>query len=333
MYIVSIFHEGCPSSSMAAEPLNPERKCPTCQTTFDSTNPKWTVNRLTCPIVETQLETACFIVIKPTNGSFRNFKIGDDLHIGISNSQGVVYSFWTKGVEIEASTWQNSVPLLDLRPFFFGNLENIDNCIEFFVETQKMSQKFHKSKYRETTPMADFLEEVDDKVDSNRVLDQADYLVNQFEKFTHDFREKTEPECCADTDSDHSKCKKAEEEVRRNKKEIVNVTRRLQKAIYSLEMMPSASDLLIALRDKNAELRDTIVKLSAEFSTSSVPIPEYDTVDMKCLLGDDQVADQKSLLELVKEEQAQIERDLNRILLECEILLRDYDHYKNGLKV
>ncbi|EGT52711.1 hypothetical protein CAEBREN_14344 [Caenorhabditis brenneri] len=180
--------------------------------------------------------------------------------------------------------------------------------------------------------MADFLEEIDDKVDSNRVADQADFLMNQFEKFTHDYREKTEPSCCAETDTDHSNCEKAETQQKRAKKEIVNITRKLQKALVSLEMMPNSSDLLIALRDKNSELRDVIVKLNSEFSTSSVPIPEYDTVDMKCLLGDEQVPNQKTLLELVQEDQKEVQRNLDRILVEAEILLQEYDHIKHGLK-
>lgn len=180
--------------------------------------------------------------------------------------------------------------------------------------------------------MADHLEDFDEKVDSNRAIDQADYLVSQFEKFTHDYREKTEPTCCAETDSDHSKCEQAETQTKRAKKEIVNVTRKLQKALVSLEMMPNSSDLLVALREKNAELRDVIVKINSEFSTSSVPLPEYDTVDMKCLLGDDQVPDQKSFLQLVQEEQKKVQADLERILVEAEILLQEYDHVKNGLK-
>ncbi|EFP05079.1 hypothetical protein CRE_14367 [Caenorhabditis remanei] len=180
--------------------------------------------------------------------------------------------------------------------------------------------------------MADCLEEKDESIDSNRVMDQSDFLANQFEKFTHDFREKGEPTCCAETDSDHSKCQQAETQSKRAKKEIVNVTRKLQRALVSLEMMPHATDLLKALRDKNAELRDVIIKINSEFSTSSVPIPEYDTVDMKSLLGDDQVADQKSLLELVEEDQKKVQSDLERILVESEILLQEYDHMKNGLK-
>ncbi|EFP05078.1 hypothetical protein CRE_14368 [Caenorhabditis remanei] len=152
MYINAIFHSGCPSSSLAAEPIDfNERKCPTCMQKIDRNDPKWTINRLPSPIMGTQLEAAASIVIKPSNGHFRSYKIGDDLHIGICDSRGVVTSFWTNGVVSEKDTWHKCVVLVDLRPYFFENMENLDNCIEFFVETEKMTKRFHKSKYRETT--------------------------------------------------------------------------------------------------------------------------------------------------------------------------------------
>ncbi|CUR29998.1 Mediator of RNA polymerase II transcription subunit 21 [Caenorhabditis elegans] len=97
--------------------------------------------------------------------------------------------------------------------------------------------------------------------------------------------------------------------------------------------MPNASDLLIALRDINSQLRDVIVKQNSEFSTSTIPLPEYDTVDMQALLGTEEVAPQKSLLELVKEDQQRVQTNLDRILAEAEILLQEYDHMKNGLKI
>ncbi|UMM20793.1 hypothetical protein L5515_015931 [Caenorhabditis briggsae] len=163
-------------------------------------------------------------------------------------------------------------------------------------------------------------------------MDQADFLANQFEKFTHDFREKGEPACCAETDSDHSKCQKAETEQKSAKKDIINVTRRLQKALVSLEMMTESSDLLKAIRKNNSELREIVIKVNEEFSTSTVPIPEYDTVDMKCLLGDDQVPEKKTLLELMKEQQKKDQAELERILRESKDLLNDFEHLKKGIK-
>ncbi|CAP27282.1 Protein CBG07070 [Caenorhabditis briggsae] len=142
--------------------------------------------------------------------------------------------------------------------------------------------------------MADHLEEMDEKVDANRIMDQADFLANQFEKFTHDFREKGEPACC--------------------------------------EMMTESSDLLKAIRKNNSELREIVIKVNEEFSTSTVPIPEYDTVDMKCLLGDDQVPEKKTLLELMKEQQKKDQEELERILRESKDLLNDFEHLKKGIK-
>ncbi|EGT52802.1 hypothetical protein CAEBREN_11583 [Caenorhabditis brenneri] len=151
MKIIVIYHDGCPTSILGVDPPSSTKKCPTCEAKIDFKDQKWSIKPLPSPISETQKETAGCIVVKPSHGNIQSYSFGKDLHIGISDSNGQVYSFWTKGVETQKTTWGNSVVLIDLRPYFFGNLKNLDNCIEFFIETQKMSLRFHKSKYRETT--------------------------------------------------------------------------------------------------------------------------------------------------------------------------------------
>lgn len=51
----------------------------------------------------------------------------------------------------------------------------------------------------------------------------------------------------------------------------------------------STSEMLNEVKKINSKLRDIIIKNNAEFSQTSVPLPEYDETDMKCFLGDDEV--------------------------------------------
>ncbi|CAG8860246.1 MKRN2 opposite strand protein-like C-terminal domain-containing protein [Caenorhabditis elegans] len=148
MYISTVNHIGCTTRFLLVEPLNFKSKCPDCQAKIEK-NEKWTISRLPCPLAQSHEDLACGIVIKPSNGHFKSYKLGDDLHIGISNSQGLIYSFWTKGIEIDTSKWENSLKILDFRAFFFENLNLLDNSMDFFVEIQRKMKKFDKSKYME----------------------------------------------------------------------------------------------------------------------------------------------------------------------------------------
>uniref|UniRef100_A0A8R1IHP0 Uncharacterized protein n=1 Tax=Caenorhabditis japonica TaxID=281687 RepID=A0A8R1IHP0_CAEJA len=139
--------------------------------------------------------------------------------------------------------------------------------------------------------MADFLEDLDSN-DTNRIIDRFDFMVHQFQIFTHDYRENTKPFCQDKDDENHSTCKQEKEKSRQSKKNLINITRKLQKALFSLELMADNNDALVLLEDirsVNSHLHTVIGKTEAEFSATSIPLPNFDTIDMKCFLGDDQV--------------------------------------------
>lgn len=79
-------------------------RCPRCLWAFEFSS--WIIEPLPCPFVA-KSDLACAIVIKPSRGAFLQYKIGDDLHIGISDGLSTVHSYWSDGIRSE-STWDNS---------------------------------------------------------------------------------------------------------------------------------------------------------------------------------------------------------------------------------
>ncbi|CAI4232060.1 unnamed protein product [Auanema sp. JU1783] len=127
MYLTYVQHVGCSTRMLVMSPASEDLKCPDCQKQIDPFN--WTNSPLPCPFVE-QVNARCAIVIKPTNGYFQSYKIGDDLHIGISDSHSVIHSFWTNGITAAASSWDKSILV-----YQFANNENnwFDSSLYNFI--------------------------------------------------------------------------------------------------------------------------------------------------------------------------------------------------------
>ncbi|CAB3411055.1 unnamed protein product [Caenorhabditis bovis] len=322
MYLSYIQHVGCPTRLLTLIPVGPNLNCPDCNAAYTE-EPTWTNNPVPCPFIE-QVNARCALVIKPTHGFFQSYKIGDDLHIGISDSRSVIHSYWTNGIVAQDTSWDKSILVYDFLPFFQNNAEWFDSTLTNFI--QQTADKFK-------IEMADCLEDLE-SVDTDRIVDQCSFQSSQFEVFTHDYRENGETACKDSDEGDHTNCKHADEEIKKSKKEMVNLTRKLQRALNYLEMSPDNSpikDLLQALRDVNRKLRDAILRENAEFSSTTVDLPEYDSVDMKAFLGTDEVPEQKSMLENVKEQRRKSREELEHIMGEAEILLQEYDHIRRGL--
>ncbi|KAJ1354430.1 hypothetical protein KIN20_011363 [Parelaphostrongylus tenuis] len=67
----------------------------------------WIAEPLPCPFVATG-DFACAIIVKPSQGTFLQYRIGDDLHIGISDGSSIVYSYWLNGIRSEETGWDNA---------------------------------------------------------------------------------------------------------------------------------------------------------------------------------------------------------------------------------
>ncbi|KAK6030987.1 hypothetical protein OSTOST_02865, partial [Ostertagia ostertagi] len=68
----------------------------------------WESECVPAPFVA-QSSLGCAVVLKPTRGDFLHYNMGDDLHIGISNSVSVVHSYWVNGISSECVGWDKSI--------------------------------------------------------------------------------------------------------------------------------------------------------------------------------------------------------------------------------
>ncbi|KAK6734007.1 hypothetical protein RB195_017651 [Necator americanus] len=100
--------------------------CPTCGMIFDE--PHWNCEPLPCPFQQ-QTSLHCAIVVKPTRGSFLEYKSGEDLHIGISDSRSAVHSFWVNGISSEDTNWDESVVICQ----FSNDGNKFDRSLSSFV--------------------------------------------------------------------------------------------------------------------------------------------------------------------------------------------------------
>ncbi|XP_068757205.1 MKRN2 opposite strand protein-like [Montipora capricornis] len=67
--------------------------------------------RLPSPFVS-QRNVSCLFLVRPTRGSFlRDYKTGNDLHVGIAASNGVVYNFDERGLHADGTHWEQCIPV------------------------------------------------------------------------------------------------------------------------------------------------------------------------------------------------------------------------------
>ncbi|XP_078374184.1 MKRN2 opposite strand protein-like [Oculina patagonica] len=65
--------------------------------------------RVPSPFVS-QNNVSCVLLVKPTKGSFlRDYKSGDDLHVGIAASNGKVYNFDERGLHADGTDWEQCI--------------------------------------------------------------------------------------------------------------------------------------------------------------------------------------------------------------------------------
>ncbi|CAD6198405.1 unnamed protein product [Caenorhabditis auriculariae] len=371
-------------------PAGTEFRCPDCNVPFDEgTRSEWSDSPLPCPFIE-QVNARCAIVIKPTQGYFQSYKIGDDLHIGISDSQSLVHSYWTNGVTAQGSSWDKSIVVFDFLRFFANehlldnalfkfinesanhfhgqNYNSLDwNCFDFVTEflrninfrnyskvhfvcefiqdslknaikycslVSKVQEKgcimigFFWLLYVLNAVMAESLEDASCSLDADRLIDECSFQASQFDIFKHDYREYTDVDC-KDHD-DHSNCTQDVKE----KKELVNVTRRLQKSIASIKLKNkngALDSLLSALEDVNHKIKEMIKWGEAEFSTTTVDLPKFDVTDMEMFLGDGEGFQHNSMLKQIEQQRNFTKTELNRLTAEANILLQEYEHLRNGI--
>uniref|UniRef100_A0A1I7XU75 CACTA en-spm transposon protein n=1 Tax=Heterorhabditis bacteriophora TaxID=37862 RepID=A0A1I7XU75_HETBA len=282
------------------------------------------------------------VSISVAHGTLK-YKIGDDLHIGISDSRSVVHSYWTNGISSENAYWDMSIVVhqfTDEDANWFDNslfgflaqysnnfVPHLYNDIEWncFDLVMEFLRYVNFRNYTKVHFVAEFVQES---------LKTAIKYCKLFEIFTHDYREyKDAPRCESHTSGDKSCSSK--EESGYKKKDIVNITRKLQKAVFVLQSVPgndTVIDMVEKLEDLNARLQTAIKDESAEFTLTTLNFPDFDPVDMDLFLGDCEVPRSLTLLEAVEDDQRMARQRMQILLFEAEIMLREYDHLKNGLQ-
>ncbi|VDL62758.1 unnamed protein product [Nippostrongylus brasiliensis] len=164
--------------------------------------------------------------------------------------------------------------------------------------------------------------------DGDRAIDQQSFNCSQFEIFTHEYRERTEVPECDDHDSNGSCCSSPSSSGNA-KKRIINTMRKLQKALVTLEVI---ADMLQKMRETMENLTEQSKQVRAEFSTTTVPIPPFDSTDMKLLLGENEVPPMQTPFEELEEMEKSAQDRLKVLLFEAETLLQEYDHIKHGIR-
>ncbi|XP_053233676.1 MKRN2 opposite strand protein isoform X1 [Podarcis raffonei] len=75
----------------------------------------------------------CSFLLKPTTGTFlRGYDGSSDLHVGITNTNGLVYNYNETGVNIAEHGWEQCVSVHLVQPDMYGLLNQWDTYLEQF---------------------------------------------------------------------------------------------------------------------------------------------------------------------------------------------------------
>ncbi|KAJ1109790.1 hypothetical protein NDU88_007148 [Pleurodeles waltl] len=107
--------------------------CPVCgQSAVASQRLEDAPVRIPSPFVNGHREKFSFL-LKPTEGTFlRGYDGMSDLHVGITNSKGIVYNYNQAGVQREEWGWEQCVGVPLLQPDEYGLINLWDKYLEDF---------------------------------------------------------------------------------------------------------------------------------------------------------------------------------------------------------
>ncbi|XP_012640741.1 MKRN2 opposite strand protein [Microcebus murinus] len=75
----------------------------------------------------------CSFLLRPTQGTFlREYDGRSDLHVGITNTNGVVYNYNVYGVQRDETGWEQSISVPLLQPNMYGLMDQWDKYLEDF---------------------------------------------------------------------------------------------------------------------------------------------------------------------------------------------------------
>ncbi|XP_006740301.1 MKRN2 opposite strand protein [Leptonychotes weddellii] len=111
------------------------QSCPLCQQVMGSRKLEEAPVSISNPFTNGHQEK-CSFLLRPTQGTFlREYDGRSDLHVGITNTNGVVYNYTTHGVQRDEAGWEQSVSIPLLQPGMFGLMDQWDKYLDDFSAT------------------------------------------------------------------------------------------------------------------------------------------------------------------------------------------------------
>uniref|UniRef100_A0A287D5P6 MKRN2 opposite strand n=2 Tax=Ictidomys tridecemlineatus TaxID=43179 RepID=A0A287D5P6_ICTTR len=111
------------------------RRCPLCQQEVGSAKLEEAPVSISNPFTDGHQEK-CSFLLRPTQGTFlREYDGKSDLHVGITNTNGVVYNYNQCGVQRDQAGWEQSLSVPLVQPNMFGLRDQWDRYLEDFSAT------------------------------------------------------------------------------------------------------------------------------------------------------------------------------------------------------
>ncbi|KAM4820917.1 MKRN2 opposite strand protein [Thomomys bottae] len=111
------------------------QRCPLCQQDVGSAKLEEAPISISSPLSNGHWEKCCFL-LRPIQGTFlREYDGRSDLHVGITNTKGVVYHYTALGVQRDQAGWEQSLSIPLLQPGLFALMDQWDKYLEDFSAT------------------------------------------------------------------------------------------------------------------------------------------------------------------------------------------------------
>ncbi|KAF4107213.1 hypothetical protein G5714_011577 [Onychostoma macrolepis] len=111
-------------------------QCPECGVSFSGKRLEEAPVSVPSPFSNGHKEPCAFLVTSSEDGALRDFDGGSDLHTGITDTNGVVYSYTERGVQREHAGWERCVCVPLVQPDMFSLMSQWDPYLEKFSSAQ-----------------------------------------------------------------------------------------------------------------------------------------------------------------------------------------------------
>uniref|UniRef100_A0A671FZA0 MKRN2 opposite strand n=1 Tax=Rhinolophus ferrumequinum TaxID=59479 RepID=A0A671FZA0_RHIFE len=120
------------------------RCCPLCRQDVRSRKLEEAPVSISNPFTNGHQEK-CSFLLRPTQGTFlREYDGRSDLHVGITNTNGVVYNYTMYGIQRDEAGWEQSISIPLLQPGMFGLMDQWDKYLEDFSTTGAWPHRYEE---------------------------------------------------------------------------------------------------------------------------------------------------------------------------------------------